>query len=193
MNVACALLAAGSGKRFGGDKRMHPIDGVAMIERALRVYGAAAFERRVLVTRTGDGEIASLGAAYGFAAAENPLAAQGIGTSVAAAVRKLLSDGAPPDGILFAVADQPYLTAATVERLTERFCAEKDCIVAPCFGNRRGNPVLFPSDMFGELAALSGDVGGSAVIRRHPDRLRLCSVADGRELHDIDFYQEVRP
>ena len=46
--------------------------------------------------------------------------------------------------------------------------------------------MIFPRDLFGELAALTGDTGGGAVIRAHPDRLALVEVSSPRELADVD-------
>ena len=43
-----------------------------------------------------------------------------------------------------------------------------------------------PADLFGELAALTGDTGGGAVIRRHPERLRLVEAFSPNELLDVD-------
>ena len=46
--------------------------------------------------------------------------------------------------------------------------------------------MVFPADLFGELAALTGDTGGGAVIRRHPERLRLVKAFSPNELLDVD-------
>ena len=46
--------------------------------------------------------------------------------------------------------------------------------------------MVFPADLFGELAALTGDTGGGAVIRRHPERLRLVEAFSPNELLDVD-------
>ena len=59
--------------------------------------------------------------------------------------------------------------------------------------HRRGNPAVFPRDLFGELAALTGDVGGGAVIRRHPERLILVEAASPRELADVDTPADLLP
>ena len=44
---------------------------------------------------------------------------------------------------------------------------------------------MFPERFFAELCALTGDVGGSAVVRAHPEALALFEVA-GEELADVD-------
>ena len=47
-------------------------------------------------------------------------------------------------------------------------------------------PWLTTESVRGELAALTGDTGGSAVLRRHPERLRLVEASSPRELMDVD-------
>lgn len=90
------------------------------------------------------------------------------------------------DGVLFAVCDQPYLTTESIIKLVNSFQESKNAICALSWKGQRGNPVIFPRDLFGELAALTGDVGGGAVIRRRPDRLLLVEAFSTRELSDVD-------
>ena len=66
MKIGCVLLAAGAGKRFGGGKLLHVIDGEPMIARALRLYAALPFAARVCVTRTEAAEIQILAHENGF-------------------------------------------------------------------------------------------------------------------------------
>ena len=82
-------------------------------------------------------------------------------------------------------ADQPLLTSDSLRCLTERFREEPDRIIAAACEGRRGSPCLFPRSLFPELLALSGDTGGGAVIRRHPDLLVTVEVP-ARELADAD-------
>ena len=94
------------------------------------------------------------------------------------------------DGILYAVADQPNLKAATVLRLIEAFTAEPGCIWAPEAEGKRGNPVIFPAALFAELIQVTGDRGGCQVIAAHPDLLRTVSVP-AEELKDIDTKEDM--
>ena len=101
---------------------------------------------------------------------------------------KLLAevDGVPLYHRAMAVCDQPWLTTKSIIRLKNSFLESPDAICALSWQGRRGNPVVFPADLFGELAALTGDTGGGAVIRRHPERLRLVEAFSPNELLDVD-------
>jgi len=186
VKIGCVLLAAGAGKRFGGGKLLEMIDAEPMIARALRLYAALPFAARVCVTRAEAGEIKQLAFNSGFPVVINPDPERGVGTSVAIATEAILAKEPALDGILYAVADQPYLTPESVKRLLEAFGAHPNDIVSLSFGKRRGNPAVFPADLYPELCALKEDIGGGAVIKRHPQRLRLVEVSSARELDDID-------
>ena len=102
------------------------------------------------------------------------------------AALRAAAQAAGADGALFAVADQPWLTRESVERVIAAFAAYPDTIPALSWQGRKGNPCLFPSELFPELSALAGDTGGGAVIRAHPDRLRLVEARSPAELLDVD-------
>lgn len=186
MSIACVLLAAGSGRRFGGDKLLYAPDGESMLLHSLRLHEGLDYSVRMLVARPGDSAVIREAEAHGFAVIENPRHLSGIGTSAAAAAEALLALPRQPDGVLYGVCDQPFLTRETVEGLMERFRGDPTRIVAPTCGGKRGNPVLFPGGLLPEFLSLSEDVGGSAIIRQHGDLLTLFPVSDKRALMDID-------
>lgn len=189
MKIGCVLLAAGAGKRFGGGKLLYEIEGEPMIARALRLYCSLAFAARVCVTRGEAGEIQRTAHESGFQVAINPDPERGVGTSVAIATEAILANIPSLDGILYAVADQPFLTQVSVQRLLDAFQARPDEIASLCAGARRGNPTIFPAQFYPELCALKADIGGGAIIRRHPDQVQLVEVIDEQELDDIDTRQ----
>ncbi len=186
MNVGCVLLAAGSGKRFGGNKLTHVVCGATMIEHALGLFSGLPFCVRVCVTRSGAETVCEGAKAHGFVTAINPDPERGVGTS--AAIGTLAAQSLCPalDGLLFAVCDQPYLGEGSVKKLTDAFVAHPDNIVSLCWGGERGNPAIFPKKLFSELSALDADVGGGAVIRKHPELLLLVEAGSARELADVD-------
>lgn len=187
MKIGCVLLAAGSGRRFGGGKLLHNIEGETMIARALRLYDAAPFAARVCVTRAEALEIQQFAYGCGFPVAINPDPDRGVGTSVAIATEAILAKEPMLDGILYAVADQPFLTRESIYKLLVAFEAHPTQIASLCAGNRRGNPAIFPAEFYPELCALKEDTGGSAVIRKHPERVQLVEAFSARELEDIDI------
>lgn len=185
MNLGCILLASGFATRFGGDKLRQRVEEKSLYTRALEAFPEELFTRRAVTCR--DRALLEEAARAGWTALYNPEAEEGI----SAGIRLGLSVMEGTDGVLFAVCDQPWLTRRSVTGLTQRFRADPARIVALSWNGRRGNPVFFPRDLLPELAALTGDTGGSAVIRRHPDRLDLVQALSKRELRDIDTPEDL--
>lgn len=87
------------------------------------------------------------------------------------------------DPLLFVVADQPYLTADTLEKMLG-YARPGIETVSAAYAGGPGNPTMFFARLAPELLALEGDEGGRKVIRRHA--CIYVDVADRRELYDID-------
>lgn len=154
--------------------------GVPLYHRAMVAPGPCEFDRVVVCSSYP--QILAAGDKFGFLPLYNGGAAEGISASIRLGLARM-SD---LDGVLFAVCDQPWLTTKSIIRLKNSFLESPDAICALSWQGRRGNPVVFPADLFGELAALTGDTGGGAVIRRHRERLRLVEAFSPNELLDVD-------
>ncbi|MEG1774705.1 MAG: NTP transferase domain-containing protein [Oscillospiraceae bacterium] len=129
-----------------------------------------------------------MSACAGFEVVRNDGTDDSVAHTVALGIRALPAQTA---GCLFAVCDQPLLTAQTVERLRDTFLLDSSRIVSLSWQGRRGNPVIFPRALFGELAALSPGETGRSVLARHP-ALLVCVEADAEnELADVDFREEL--
>ena len=105
-----------------------------------------------------------------------------------AALTKTMTQVEGVDYISIYVADQPLLHRDSVAALTQLWRAHPDKIAALGHDGVRGNPCLFPARLFGELMALTGDRGGSSVIRCHEEDLILLDVP-AEELTDVDTPQ----
>ena len=178
--VGCLVMAAGSARRFGSNKLCAFVDGAPLIEWALRSVPAERLAAVCVVTQYD--LVEEYARRFGFACIRNDRPQDGVSRTIRLGVEALQqSCGA----ILFQVADQPHLRRASVEALLDFYLQKPECIAALSHDGVRGNPCLFPAAFFPELLSLTGDVGGSAVIRRHMERLRLLEVA-GQELSDVD-------
>ena len=180
MALGCVLLASGFGRRFGANKLLAQVEGVPLYRRTLERLVPLPLARVAVTSQYP--AVLNLARSLGFLALENTAAEEGI----AAGIRLGVSAMAGMDGVLFAVCDQPWLTTQSIARLLNSFLESDSSICALSWQGKRGNPVVFPADLLPELAALTGDTGGGAVIRRHPERLRLVEAASPGELEDVD-------
>jgi cysteine desulfurase/selenocysteine lyase len=87
----------------------------------------------------------------------------------------------PVEGVAVMLADMPRVGPGHLRRLVEGFDGG---IRVPVFAGRRGNPVVFGRAHFGDLAALTGESGGKALLARHP--VTEVAMEDGAVLFDVD-------
>ena len=179
MKPACIVMAAGIGKRFGANKLLEELGGKPLFCWALEAIDPACFSEVVVVT--GHDAVAEKAQAMGFTTVCNNRPEEGISRTI----RLGLEAAGDCSGALFMTADQPLLSRETLQTLTAAFLEAPQQIHAAAHDGKRGNPCLFPAAFFPELAALQGDTGGAAVIRKHPERLRLTEIP-AQELLDCD-------
>ena len=180
MGVSAILLAAGYGRRYGSNKLLEDWEGAPLYRWALDALPLDALDRGIVVSQYG--EILSEAGRRGLLPVLNCHPWEG----VSASLRLGLLAAKDSAGALFAVCDQPRLRQGSLRRLLASFAAEPEGIHALAWQGRRGNPVIFPRRLYPELLALTGDQGGSAVLRRHPEDLRLVEAAGPEELEDVD-------
>ncbi|WP_295588327.1 nucleotidyltransferase family protein [uncultured Oscillibacter sp.] len=180
--LGCVLMAAGSARRYGENKLSAALEGRSLIVRAMESVPAEQLERVVVVTAYP--EIMRLAAEFHFAAVFNHRPELGASHTIALGLTQLRD----LDGVMFLVCDQPLLRRESVAALAELWRRSPDKIAALGHDGVRGNPCVFPARLFPELLRLTGDRGGSAVIRLHPELLTLLEVPE-RELTDVDTVQ----
>ncbi len=177
-------LASGSSRRFGSNKLLYELNGKPMFLHGLQMLQSVVNQRSdcdlLVVSRYET--IRETARALGIAAIDSPDSEKGISHTIRAAICAL-GNLPEEDWLLFVVADQPYLTAASVERLLDA-AAEKPEGDSLCWGDRPGNPTLFSAKLIPELLALEGDKGGRAVLKKH--NTRFIPADSEKELEDVD-------
>jgi CTP:molybdopterin cytidylyltransferase MocA len=171
VSLAIAILAAGSGRRFGGGKVDAIVAGKPLGQWALDAALSIPHDRLAVVV----GEPAPQ-FARGCDRLVNQRAAEGLGTSAATAAR--WAQGS--DALLIMLADMPLISPATLRKLA---AAEGAAAVAYP-GNRPGAPARFPAALFAALEALTGESGAAHVLRGLAD-VTLIETPAG-ELRDVD-------
>lgn len=175
------LLAAGSASRFGGGKLLAPLeDGTPLGVRAL-INLAACVDSVVVVVRPDDAPLARLLADHGAIVSVCPYSSNGMGQSLAWAIR------ATPlaKAWVVALADMPWVGHTTMRRVVDAL--ERDAaLVAPTHQGVRGHPVGFSRRFYAELATLSGDDGAKTILRAHATELQIIETDDAGISRDVD-------
>lgn len=183
MNVGCVLLAAGAGVRFGGDKLKALIGGRTVLEIILSKLPVDRFAKCVIVAA--DNDLLQTAGEYGIGGVINNRPELGIARSIRMGLKPLLD----MDACMFCVSDQPFLKGETIRGMLEKYTP--GTMLSLAHGGKRGNPVIFPSSLFGELLRLPRSEFGTYVIHAHPELLELYETADPLELADIDTKEEL--
>lgn len=177
--VGCVVMASGEARRFGSQKLLQPLGERTLLERTLSrvptddvdlVVASRWSEVRELCDRLGVRCVTPAG----------PLQSDTLRAGLGA-----LADG---PGCVFLPGDQPLVSPASIRAVARRLALSPGAIVRLAWQGRPGSPMAFPSELFAALAALEGDVGGSALLGR-PElarRVELVEAERAEELVDVD-------
>lgn len=183
------LLAAGDSRRFQGNKLLYLLDGKPMYQYLMDQIACLPpdlFAEKIIVTQY-EPMMEAFGDA-GYQVVENRESALGISRSIYLGMQAVCRKDR---AVCFAVCDQPYLKAETIESLAKGFDDSGRGLGCLSYQGELGNPVIFASKYWEELLALEGDRGGKHVLRRHMDDLFLYEVSDGNELRDVDVREGI--
>jgi len=165
---------------MGGPKQLLKLGRVTVLEQVLKTFGASKADEVLVVFGV---HSVKRGRLLGAKVVLNTDSSRGISSSIRAGLGAIDRDS---EAVLFGLADKPFVSVATINRIIESYQTSRIGIVIPVYRGRRGNPVLFARDFFDELGTLSGDVGGKAVVRKHPESIHEVEVDDDGILVDID-------
>lgn len=182
--VGGILLAAGGSSRMGRPKQLLKFEGKTLIRRAAEALLGSACEPIVVVLgaelESSNAEITDLG----INVCVNGLWQTGMSSSINAGLQKLLEFEPNLDVVVITLCDQPYISAAHIDSLIDRFHETKSAIVAARYGKTVGVPALFFREMFPDLLELFGDKGARMLIRSHPDRVGSIHIPEAE--FDVD-------
>lgn len=184
------LLAAGTGRRFGGGKLLAPYRGGVLLDAALVIALAAPVRGVILVTGDGAQAVAAAASARAARACQGRRLrivhaadfAEGMGASLRTAAAALPDDSA---GVFVLLGDMPRIPAGIFGPLIAAVEAGAPAAAAT-FHGQRGHPALIGRDLIPALLTLKGDAGARAVLKDLGDRLALVEAPNDGVLFDVD-------
>lgn len=185
------ILAAGSSRRFGGDKRLQPLSGSKTLLEVTIRSAMKDMDRLLVVLRSEDEFGDRLNGLVNDRFIEffrAPDSAKGMGSSLANAIHKAHNWQAA----LILPGDMPYVQQNTLKTILAAYRPGSGAIVVPTMHGRPGHPVLFDRCYFDEIAALEGDEGARSILAAHPDKIIRIAVNDAGILLDIDTPEDLQ-
>ena len=146
--IAAVVLAAGEGRRFGGPKQLHPIDGRPMLERVLAAVADAAIEPRVCVLGARADRIQAEVDLHGSRIVVCARWRDGQAASLRAGLAALPAE---TSFALVVLGDGPGLDPEAVRRVAAAAHPGDARILAADYGGGRSHPVLLPRARWGDV------------------------------------------
>lgn len=183
--VVGLLLAGGFSRRFGAqNKLLQPLaDGQLMALRAAQAL-IQALPYSIAVIRGYESSLAGQLMSLGFKVVACEEQHQEMADSLKLGVVTAQTHFPTLSGLVIALADMPYIQAATITRVAQQLTQAR--LVQPIFQGQPGHPVGFASDLMPELLQVEGDQGARAVLRAHQAEKLRFECQDAGILKDID-------
>ncbi|HVB34887.1 MAG TPA: nucleotidyltransferase family protein [Patescibacteria group bacterium] len=162
--VSAVILAAGASIRMGQPKLLLPLGDEPIVRRTVRQICDAGFEDVLVVVGHEHERMRAALVGLPVRFAMNPRYETGMGSSFRTAVEHLAGSTAA----MFALADQPFLTAQEYRAILDTYSQQAPAIVSVRYGDVTAPPHLFSRDIFPELAGIEG--GARPVLERHRDQ-----------------------
>ena len=183
--TACIVLAAGRSTRMGAaNKLTSDLDGKALVRHTVEAALASTAHCVLVVTGHQAGAVRNALAGLDVGFAHNPDFASGLASSLKVGIRAMPEN---VGGAMIMLGDMPQLSATHIDRLVEAFAAASGAsIVLPVQQGKRGNPVIWPRDLFAEMLQLDGDAGAKRLLAAHKDRIREVEMDTDAIFADVD-------
>jgi molybdenum cofactor cytidylyltransferase/nicotine blue oxidoreductase len=186
VSVSAALLAAGHGSRFAGDrhKALAPLGGRPLVAWAFDAVIASGLQPVLLVVGAHAAAIARL-APPGVEVVHAPHWELGIAHSLHAAL-DALDARSSVSAVCIGLADQPGVGPEAYRRLARAHGDGAELAVATYEGVR-GNPVLLARALWPHALRLEGDVGARALMAEHtPVEVDCTGTGTPRDVDTLD-------
>ncbi len=177
--ISAVILAAGQSERMGRPKQLLKLGDKTLLEHAVCSMLQTDVGEIIVVLGAYQREIEELLMNYDVKCVFNENYTSGQGTSVAVGAAAV---GDKASGIIYTVADQPFLSPVFINKMIEEFKEAKPLILKP----EVGMPAIFDISLRSELVTLSGEIGGRQIIDKYQERVVIMPGSPDIMTMDVD-------
>ncbi|MFV5684221.1 nucleotidyltransferase family protein [Flavobacterium sp. GB2R13] len=178
------ILAAGNSSRLGKPKQLLQYNGNTLLRETLLQANLLHNTFVLVVTGAYKVVIEKNLDLLEVQVVHNPNWEMGMASSISVGLDRLCMLKPNLNFCIFAVCDQPYVTAGVFEDLIEQHNKTGKGIVASEYADTLGTPVLFSSRYFNELLNLKGNEGAKKMLQYYKED--VASVIFEKGAIDID-------
>jgi molybdenum cofactor cytidylyltransferase len=183
-NGALLILAAGNSSRLGQSKQLVKTSkGQTLLNEAIDIATASQLGE-VYVILGSDYKKHSASINSTVQVIENSNWSSGMGSSLKVGLSRAISDNSALHFIIISVCDQPHLQTENLLNLYQKFETADKPIVASRYMEGFGVPVLFSSELFGDLLQLGDSEGALKLLKANLDKVEFVDFEKGNI--DID-------
>lgn len=183
-SVHGVVLAAGTSSRYGErNKLLESRDGSPLLSHVVQTLLVSELDGVTVVVGFEADRVREAVAEFDVTVRENEAFQEGQSTSVATGVTAAREQDA--DALLVALGDMPDVSTQTVDELIRAYRRGVGDAIAASWEKTRGNPVLFDSGYFDDLAAVDGDVGGREILLSDENAVAV-ETGDPGVVRDVD-------
>lgn len=177
-SVGIIILAAGAAERMGRPKQLLAFRGKSLLRRAAEAARAAPCARVVVVLGAHAEQARAELNGLPVEAVENKDWIDGIGSSLRTGIAALESDGDIQAAAIM-LCDQPFVSAAHIEKLVVEYRRGCSRIVASEYAGILGVPALFDRSLFADLRTVSGTSGAKRILDERANEAARVTFASG--------------
>ncbi len=191
-STAGIILAAGASTRFGRPKQLLRLKDKYLIEWVLDAALSTDLNQIILVLGVAHQEIEqALNEKFQHPRLHievNPHPEKGQSYSLQRGLSRVM-DAFP--AVMFLLADQPLIDAATLNHLLEHFWSADNDICVPTFAGQKGNPCIFSKRFYPHIMDIAGDIGARQIIQANPDHVLEVDINNPHFFLDVDTPEDM--
>jgi molybdenum cofactor cytidylyltransferase len=158
--VSAIVLAAGSGRRFGGKKLLSSVSDKTILEHTCQAALLSHFEDVVVVTGEHHKELKETLGEMGVVTTFNQNHQSGMASSIKHGLSAALNSALQPlQGVVVLLADHPSVTSEHLTKIALKGLWDQSKLVATDYQDFLAPPVFISAAAFGLIKEISGDQG----------------------------------
>jgi molybdenum cofactor cytidylyltransferase len=188
MTVAAIILAAGASTRMGQSKQRLAWKTGTLLSNAIHTARQAGISSITVVLGADEKSNRDALASENVNIVSNPQWESGMGSSLKAGLKRVVTSNHEIDSILVMVCDQPFVTPVHLRSLAAGLNNGVKAVFSQYAGTA-GVPATFSKDLFYQLQGLDDDEGAKKIIQQlNKEEYSVVELKDGEI--DLDTFEQ---